>query len=85
MPASLTVSNLSVPIFSAFPRFTTALQRADGEAMGIDFRVDLRDRPFWFESVLDGYLSYSLASVEYQTEQVTYHPSHDRRHQVNAG
>ncbi len=77
-------SNLSVPIFSAFPRFTTALQRADGEAMGIDFRVDLRDRPFWFESVLDGYLSYSLASVEYQTEQVTYHPAHDRRHQVNA-
>ena len=77
-------SNLSVPIFSAFPRFTTALQSADGEAMGIDFRLDLRDRAFWFESVLDGYISYSLSSVEYQSEQATYHPAHDRRHQVNA-
>lgn len=77
-------SNLSVPIFSAFPRFTTALQTADGEALGVDLRLDLRDRPFWFESVLDGYVSYSLASVEYQTEQATYHPAHDRRHQVNA-
>ena len=77
-------SNLSVPIFSAFPRFTTALQTADGEALGVDFRVDLRDRPFWFESVLDGYVSYSLSSVEYVTEQATYHPAHDRRHQVNA-
>ena len=38
-------SNLSVPIFSPFPRFTTALQSADGEAMGIDVRLDIRDQP----------------------------------------
>ncbi|MFQ5569684.1 MAG: hypothetical protein ACE5G0_08405, partial [Rhodothermales bacterium] len=77
-------SNLSVPIFSAFPQFTTALQPADGEAMGLDLRLELRDRPFYLDSVLDGYISYSLASVEYRTQQVDYHPAHDRRHQVNA-
>jgi len=77
-------SNLSVPIFSAFPRFTTALQPADGEAMGFDVRLDLRDQPFYFESVLDGYVSYALSRVAYRTEQATYHPSHDRRHQINA-
>ena len=77
-------SNLSVPIFSAFPRFTTALQSADGQAMGFDLRVDLRERPFYFESVLDGYISYALSTVEYQTVQFDYHPGHDRRHQINA-
>ena len=77
-------SNLSVPIFSAFPRFTTTLQSADGQAMGVDVRIDLRERPFYFESLLDGYISYALSTVEYQTEQFDYHPSHDRRHQVNA-
>ena len=77
-------SNLSVPIFSPFPRFTTALQSADGEAMGVDVRLDMQDQPFYFESVLDGYVSYSLSSVEYQTATATYHPGHDRRHQINA-
>lgn len=77
-------SNLSVPIFSAFPRFTTALQPADGEAKGIDVRLDMHDRPFWNGSVLDGYFSYTLSEVVYETEHVRYHPAHDRRHQLNA-
>lgn len=75
--------DLSVPVFSAFPAFTTALQPADGEALGADLRLDFRDRPFWFASVLDGYASYALSKVTYQTAQGTYHPAHDRRHQVN--
>ena len=77
-------ANLSVPIFSAFPAFTTALQPADGMARGIDIRLEVRDRPFNYDSVLDGYISYALSEVEYQAAQVAYHPAHDRRHQVNA-
>ena len=34
--------------------------------------------------MLDGYVSYSLSQVEYETAQVTYPPAHDRRHQVSA-
>ncbi len=52
--------------------------------MGIDVRLDIRDQPFYFESVFDGYVSYALSSVEYQTALASYHPSHDRRHQINA-
>lgn len=75
--------NLSVPIFSAFPQFTTELQPADGQAMGMDFRVDFQDFEFFEESVLDGYVSYSLSHVEYEAQSITYNPPHDRRHQIN--
>lgn len=75
--------NLSVPIFSAFPQFTTELQPADGQAMGMDVRLDFRDFPFVEESVLDGYVSYSLSHVEYEAQSITYNPPHDRRHQFN--
>ena len=76
--------DLSVPIFSALPRFTTALQSANGSAYGVDVRVDLSDRPFVSESVLDGYISYAWSKVEYETDAFTYSPGHDRRHQLNA-
>ena len=79
-----TFENLSVPLFSAFPRFTTALQPADGAARGADLRAELHGRPFFYESTLDGYVSYGLAEVEYDAAQATYHPAHDRRHQVSA-
>ncbi len=75
---------LSVPIFSAFPRFTTTLQSADGNAYGLDARIELTDRPFINESVLDGYVSYSYSNVEYDASGTSYHPAHDRRHQMNA-
>ena len=76
--------HLSVPVFSVLPSFTTSLQSATGEARGFDFRVDLQNRDFWFESVLDGYVSYALSEVTYDAQQTSYHPGHDRRHQVNA-
>ena len=76
--------NLSVPIFSPFPRFTMTLEEAKGTAFGMDARVNLENRPFWFESVLDGYVSYAYSKVEYETQNYTYNPSHDRRHQLNA-
>lgn len=76
--------NLSVPVFSPLPSFTTALQQADGLAQGVDIRLDLQNRPFWYGSVLDGYVSYANAKVEYETATVSYTPAHDRRHQINA-
>jgi hypothetical protein len=77
-------SHLNVPIFSVLPSFTTRLQEADGTAMGIDARIDLNDQPFWAGSIFDGYMSYALSKVEYETPTVVYTPGHDRRHQFNA-
>ncbi|MEQ9105798.1 MAG: TonB-dependent receptor [Rhodothermales bacterium] len=77
-------TGLSVPIFSAFPRFTTILQSADGRAYGTDVRLDFNGRPFISDATLDGYLSYSFSSVEYETATHTYNPGHDRPHQLNA-
>lgn len=79
-----TYDNLSVPIFSPFPKFTTTQEDANGTAFGMDARLNLENRPFWFESVLDGYISYAYSKVEYETETYTYNPAHDRRHQMNA-
>ncbi|MBT3448209.1 MAG: TonB-dependent receptor [Bacteroidetes Order II. Incertae sedis bacterium] len=75
---------LSVPIFSPFPQFTTSLQEASGRAFGIDARVNLENREFILDSILDGFVSYAYSNVEYETDAFTYHPSHDRRHQLNA-
>ncbi|MEZ4702344.1 MAG: TonB-dependent receptor [Rhodothermales bacterium] len=77
-------NHLNVPIFSVLPTFTTRLQEADGQAYGIDARVDLKDMPFWAGSLFDGYVSYAYSRVEYETPTVTYTPGHDRRHQINA-
>lgn len=79
-----TYDHISAPIFSPFPRFTTTLQDASGSAYGADVRVNLENRPFWAESVLDGTLSYTWSTVEYEAGPYTYHPAHDRRHQFNA-
>jgi len=76
--------DLSVPIFSAFPRFTTALQSADGIAQGFDVRVDMSSRPFINSTTISGFLTYAFANVEYEASSLTYNPGHDRRHQVNA-
>jgi hypothetical protein len=83
------LDELSVGEWTAFPRLTTRLQSASGEAKGVDARVELRGGPFY------GFVNYGLSSVEYVTsseryetwfgeETITYRPAHDRRHQVNA-
>jgi len=76
--------HITSPIFSPFPRFTTTLQEATGEAYGMDVRLNLENRPFIQESVLDGYVSYTYSQVEYEAGGISYHPAHDRRHQLNA-
>lgn len=76
-------SDLTVPVFSAFPSFTTALQSADGRAFGADFRLDVKSRPLMEGWSVDGYLSYGFSDVEYETDFVTYSPPHDRTHTLN--
>jgi len=78
--------NLSVPVWTVFPRFQTELEPADGEARGVDLRLDFSgvtvDEDLEIE--VDGFLSYSNSEVVYTTEAFTYNPPHDRRHQLNA-
>lgn len=83
------LSNLYVPEWTAFPRFTTTIHPADGQVRGLDIRTEITTRRFY------GFISYGLAEVTYNAmhESVSYwygeqkkrfHPPHDRRHQVNA-
>jgi hypothetical protein len=77
--------HLQVPVFSAFPTFTTALQEADGRARGVDVRVSFENVPGPYDARVGGWVSYALGEVEYETASGTeYPPAHDRRHSVQA-
>ena len=82
------LKNLPVPIWSALARFTTSLTLADGEVYGVDMRLEYQRRPFY------AYIGYGYSWTRYTTAQEnfglwlgdpiqSYHPPHDRRHQVN--
>lgn len=82
------LSNLYVAEWTAFPRFTTRLQPADGRVWGLDTRIEIR-RPSFYTSI-----TYGLSSVLYEakqaqielwygTESLRFRPPHDRRHQLN--
>ncbi len=81
--------NIVVPEWTSFPRFTTNLQSADGNAYGTDIRLEVTASPFY------GMVNYGFSKVEYDADipaltlltgepKTTYDPPHDRRHQVNA-
>lgn len=81
--------DIPVPIWRAVAQFTTGLGRADGTTYGADTRVEVT-LPHVY-----GYLGYGYAWTEYRAAQaefgswfgepvLSYHPPHDRRHQVNA-
>jgi hypothetical protein len=81
--------NLPVTTWSTVATFTTELAPADGRTHGADTRVELRRGPFY------GFAGYGYSWTEYEAAQEDfglrfgepvqfYHPSHDRRHQVNA-
>lgn len=81
--------DLSVGEWTAFPRLTTRVQSAEGEARGVDARFELRGGRFY------GFLNYGYAEVSYRAEneryelwfgepEIEFRPSHDRRHQLNA-
>ena len=83
-----TLSNLSVSEWTAFPRFTTNLQPADGTVIGFDIRAEVDAGRFY------GFASYGYADVTYRAQQEAiqywfgeleqeFSPPHDRTHQVN--
>ncbi len=83
------MNNLVVPEWTAFPRFTTSIQTADGNALGMDARVEIVAGETFY-----GAVSYGLSNVEYETdipaltiqtgnELTEYQPPHDRRHQLS--
>ena len=76
-------TDLSVPVFSVFPGFTTALQSADGSARGFDARISLYDYPIHEGWTVGGHATYAYSRVLYETALTEYHPPHDRRQQVN--
>ena len=80
--------DVPVPAWNSLPRFTTRLVRADGRTHGLDARLEW-SRPHFY-----GFVGYGYAWTEYQVTQPefvawfgdsaqSYHPPHDRRHQVN--
>ena len=84
-----TMSNLSIAEWSAFPRFTTRLQPADGSVIGLDSRLEINAGPF------SGFVNYGYSEVQYDAQQseiqywfgsseYSFSPPHDRRHQLNA-
>jgi hypothetical protein len=82
------LSGLFVPEWTAFPRFTTNLQEAEGFVWGGDIRVEARGERFLATA------SYGVSAVTYKASQeslqlwygadeIAYRPAHDRRHQIN--
>ncbi|MDE2827023.1 MAG: TonB-dependent receptor [Bacteroidota bacterium] len=82
------LDDLFIAEWTAYPRFTSRLQRADGRAMGIELRAEVR------QPRLYGYINYGLSSVRYTSKQssaelwfgsenLEFRPPHDRRHQLN--
>lgn len=76
------LDNLSVPIFSPFPGFTTRLQDATGSIHGFDVRAEV-DAIRYENWEFYGYVGYGYSTVEYETDLLTYNPPQDRRHQIN--
>jgi hypothetical protein len=83
------LSDILIPEWTSFPRFTTRMQPARGRSLGLDVRAELRRAPFY------ALVSYGLSSTRYEAEQesielwygverLAFRPPHDRRHQVNA-
>ena len=82
------LNNLYISEWTAYPRFTSRLQLADGRAYGADIRIEYNSR------LLYAYVNYGYSNVRYQATQETlelwygeesldFRPPHDRRHQIN--
>jgi len=83
------MKGIPVPIWRAVAQFGTDLGRADGEVYGADLRLEYALPGFY------GFLGYGYSKTTYRASQAefstwfgepvqSYHPPHDRRHQVNA-
>jgi hypothetical protein len=80
--------NLPVTVWSTLAEFTTDLAVADGYTYGADVRLEYNRYPVY------AFAGYGYSLTEYESAQEhfgvwfgepvqRYHPSHDRRHQVN--
>jgi len=82
-------TGIPVTAWSAVAQYTTRLGRADGRTWGADVRVE------YASPRLRGFLGYGYSWTLYEASQrefatwfgepvQSYHPAHDRRHQINA-
>ncbi len=83
------LKDVIVPEWTAFPRFTTRAQEADGSIKGLDARIE------WVANAFYAAITYGLSQVRYTAafpalqiltgdHTTAFSPPHDRRHQVNA-
>jgi hypothetical protein len=83
------LTGIPVTVWSAVAEFTTRLSRAEGETVGADVRLEYSSTHF------SGVVSYGYSRTLYEASQEefgtwfgepvqSYHPPHDRRHQINA-
>lgn len=82
------MTDLSVSEWTAFPRLTTRLQSADGEAYGADLRAEVRrGRAMVLVNYGLAYVTQTITDprneVLYGDEVFTFRPAHDRRHQAS--
>jgi len=83
------MTGVPVTAWSAVAQFTTQLSRAEGKSWGADVRIEYAS-PRFHAAVGYGYgwTLYDLSQREfaawYGDSVQSYHPPHDRRHQVNA-
>lgn len=81
------LENLSIAEWTAFPRLTTNLQPAEGEAYGVDVRAEVRTGGAYL-AVNYGlsHVTYSATSSRFElwygNENLSFRPAHDRRHQA---
>ncbi len=75
------MDDLFISEWTAFPSFSTRLQRAEGRTAGLDFRLEVR------RASLYGFVNYGLSSTRYEIADSPlaepFRPPHDRRHQIN--
>ncbi|MEX0769922.1 MAG: TonB-dependent receptor [Balneolaceae bacterium] len=82
------ISDQPVAVWNTLAQFTTDLALADGRIYGSDFRLEYNRLPVY------GFIGYGFSWIEYEAAQdhfniwfgepvQKYHPSHDRRHQLN--
>ncbi|MCB0717634.1 MAG: TonB-dependent receptor [Bacteroidetes bacterium] len=81
-------ANLPVPQWTPFARFTTSLVSADADAYGLETSLRWSSTPYflaatWSVSNVTYTASQESFGVWYGTAQESYHPPHDRRHQLN--
>ncbi|MEX1213013.1 MAG: carboxypeptidase regulatory-like domain-containing protein [Balneolaceae bacterium] len=83
------IQDQPVSVWSPIARFSSELALADGVVYGGDLTLELNTRRFY------GFVGYGLSWMEYESAQAsfgswfgepvqTYHPPHDRRHQLQA-